>query len=71
MNVLNGYCVRYSDNKGNIDVTFFAPIGWSVTPSEELAGVCNLFYSAHPSWSIIDISRCNSNEFRKIAQCYG
>lgn len=68
---MNGYCIRYSDNKGDIDVTFFCPIVTNLMNISEIEMVRLMFFNAHPTWTILDIHPCSLLEFQSIARIYG
>lgn len=70
---MNGYCVKYKDPCGVVDVSFFTAVG-SDKPmpcADDFEIVRCLFLSAHSGCKVLDIVVCTLSQFQRIAQKYG
>ena len=68
---MNGYCVKYRDPHGVVDVSFFTAVASDMPNVADFEVVRFLFLSAHAGCKILDIVACTLPQFQKIARKYG
>lgn len=67
---MNGYCVKYVDPFGVIDVTWFGELASSFPNVDDVQIVRVMFSQAHCGCRILDLFACRLSDFRKIARQY-